>query len=92
MNIPACIIHEPENQYHARSKSGEILSSHMLARFCEMPFKYFATISGQYQEPEKTEYAFGTAAHKLILEGEDAFNAASDPVFREKLYREFCIA
>ena len=76
MTIPACIIHEPEAQYHARSKSGEILSSHMLARFQEMPYKYFATITGIYQEPEKTEYAFGTAAHKLILEGEDAFNSA----------------
>lgn len=76
MNIPACIIHEPESQYHARSKSGEILSSHMLARFCEMPYKYFATISGLYHEPKKQEYAFGAATHKLILEGEDAFNAA----------------
>lgn len=68
------ITHEPEAEYHARSKSGEYLSSHMLARFQEMPYKYFATISGLYQEPEKPEYAFGTAAHKMILEGEEAFN------------------
>ena len=53
MTIPACIIHEPETAYHARSKSGEILSSHMLARFQEMPYKYFATITGIYQEPKK---------------------------------------
>ena len=76
MNIPACIISEPEAEYHARSKSGEYMSSHMLARFQEMPYKYFATISGLYHEPEKQEYAFGSAAHKLILEGEDAFNTA----------------
>lgn len=76
MNIPDCIIHEPEAEYHARSKSGEYLSSHLLGTFRKMPFKYYATISGQYKEPEKAEYAFGSAAHKLILEGREAFNAA----------------
>ena len=75
MKIPECIFHEPEAEYHARSKSGEILSSHMLSRFCEMPYKYYATISGLYHEPEKQEYAFGSAAHKLILEGEEAFSS-----------------
>ena len=70
------IIHEPEEQYHARSKTGEMLSSHMLQRFSFMPYKYWATISGLYQEPDKAEYAFGRAAHKLILEGQEAFDAA----------------
>ena len=68
-----CIIHEPESEYHAQSKSGDILSSHMLARFQEMPYKYFATITGRYKEPDKAEYALGSAAHKLILEGREAF-------------------
>ena len=70
------IIHEPEEQYHARSKTGEMLSSHMLQRFAFMPYKYWATISGIYQEPDKAEHAFGRAAHKLILEGQEAFDAA----------------
>lgn len=72
----AGIIHEPEGVYHARSKSGEILSSHMLQRFAQMPYKYWATVSGLYQEPDKADYEFGRAAHKLILEGQDAFDAA----------------
>ena len=76
MNVLDFIIREPEEAYHARSKSGEYLSSHMLARFREMPFKYHATITGAYQEPERSEYAFGSAAHKLILEGIEAFEAA----------------
>jgi hypothetical protein len=81
------ITHEPEEEYHARSKSGEMLSSHMLARFCEMPYKYHATITGEYQEPGKPEYAFGTAAHKMILEGLSAFNETyivSDGPFNER--------
>lgn len=73
-NIPDCIIHEPEDRYHARSKSGEYLSSHMLATFQEMPYRYYARISGLLHEPKKQEYTFGSAAHKMILEGHDAFN------------------
>ena len=76
MTIPTCIIHEEENAYHARSKSGEYLSSHMLAKFQDMPFKYHAMVTGQLQEPERAEYAFGSAAHKMILEGREAFDAA----------------
>lgn len=70
------VFHEPEAEYHARSKSGEMLSSHMLQRFAQMPYKYWATITGRYEEPDKADYAFGRAAHKLILEGPDAFEAA----------------
>lgn len=73
---PTCIFHESEDVYHSRSKSGDYLSSHMLKTFQQMPYKYYATISGLYQEPEKMEYAIGTAAHKLILEGKEAFDAA----------------
>ena len=72
--IPSCIFHEPEEEYHSRSRSGEYLSSHMLSTFQRMPYKYYARISGFLQEPEKKEYIFGSAAHKMILEGEDAFN------------------
>lgn len=72
--IPDYILHEPEEAYHARSKSGEMLSSHMLAKFQEMPFKYSALIHGLCKEPDKAEYEFGRAAHKMILEGREAFN------------------
>ena len=54
--IPDYILHEPEEAYHARSKSGEMLSSHMLAKFQEMPFKYSALIHGHCKEPYKAEY------------------------------------
>ena len=73
---PTCIFHEPEDVYHSRSKSGDCLSSHMLKTFQQMPYKYYAMISGLYQEPDKAEYAIGTAAHKLILEGKEAFDEA----------------
>ena len=72
--MPFCVHNESEETYHARSKSGEYLSSHMLAVFRKMPYKYKKMISGEYFEPEKDEYIFGSAAHKLILEGQNAFN------------------
>lgn len=75
MNLYPQIIHEPEEQYHARSKSGEQMSSHLLALFRRSPFKYWATVTGQHQDEDKPEYALGRAAHKLILEGMDAFNS-----------------
>ena len=31
------IIHEPADEYHARSRSGEFMSSHLLADFRESP-------------------------------------------------------
>lgn len=67
------LLTEDEATYHSRSKSGEYVSSHMLAVFQKMPYKYKSMISGEFAEPEKMEYAFGTAAHKMILEGHDAF-------------------
>ena len=76
MNLYPQITHEPEEQYHARSKSGEVMSSHLLALFRRSPYKYWATVTGRHQEEDKPEYALGRAAHKLILEGEDAFNEA----------------
>ena len=33
------IIHEPADEYHARSRSGEFMSSHLLADFRESPAK-----------------------------------------------------
>jgi len=69
------ITHEPENVYHARSKSGEVLSSHMLADFRNSPLLYRKKISGMIIEAPNPAYALGSATHKLILEGKEAFNA-----------------
>lgn len=65
---------EPEDIYHSRSKSGEFVSSHLLALFKRSPWKYYQTITGQHSDPDKPEYIIGRAAHKLILEGDAAFN------------------
>ena len=67
---------EPENEYHARSRSGEFLSSHMLAEFRRSPFRYHQKLTGAIADPDKAEYAFGRAAHKMILEGHAAFELA----------------
>lgn len=75
MNIN-CITHEPEGAYHARSRSGEMVSSHLLSLFCRSPWKYYCTIQGLVEQEDKPEYVVGRAAHKLILEGEQAFDEA----------------
>lgn len=64
---------EPDAEYHARIKSGEVLSSHMLSVFRWSPYKYFLKINGQLEEPESPAFAFGRAAHCMILEGEGEF-------------------
>lgn len=68
------LTHESEETYHSRSKNGEMMSSHMLSLFSRSPWKYFQTITGQHSDPDKPEYIVGRAAHKLILEGREAFN------------------
>ena len=40
------IIHEPADEYHARSRSGEYMSSHLLADFRESPALYRRKVSG----------------------------------------------
>lgn len=71
-----CITHEDEKSYHGRSKSGEYVSSHLLQLFTRSPWKYYETISGEHQDEDKPEFAFGRAVHKMILEGQEAFNDA----------------
>jgi hypothetical protein len=70
------LLHESEDEYHSRSKCGEMLSSHMLQLFTRSPRKYAMMIHGVVQFQDKPEYAVGRAAHKLILEGQDAFDLA----------------
>lgn len=76
MNSYNFIIHEPAEDYHARSKSGEYLSSHMLADFRKCPALYHKKLNGEIQESESAAFALGRAAHTLILEGRGAFDDA----------------
>ena len=66
----------PEAEYHEATRRGEYLSSHMLMDFMKCPLTYKQKLDGLITT-ERTEAMFlGAAAHKLILEGEDAFRAA----------------
>lgn len=67
---------EPENEYHAKSKSGEVMSSGMLKKFRQCPAAYHLTVLGGIREKESTAYRFGRAVHKICLEGIPAFNKA----------------
>jgi hypothetical protein len=69
------IIHEPAEQYHAESKAGRYMSSHMLADFRESPALYRKEILGQIEESESPAFALGRAAHCLILEGRTEFDS-----------------
>ncbi len=67
------IIHESAEMYHSRSRSGEFMSSHLLADFRESPALYRRKIAGEVAENESAAFAIGRAAHCLILEGRAAF-------------------
>ena len=69
------ITHEPEEMYHSRSRNGEYMSSHLLADFRNSPLLFHKKIAGLVEEPPSAAFAFGTAAHKLILEGQVAFDS-----------------
>ena len=66
-------LREPEDVYHALSKSGQTVSSHMLAVFRDSPVLYHKMISGEVAFPESDAFRFGRAAHKYLLEGSAAF-------------------
>lgn len=68
------IIHEPADEYHARSKSGEFMSSHLLSDFRDSPLLYHRKVTGVIQDADSPAYAFGRAAHSFILEGEAKFD------------------
>ena len=68
------IIHESAENYHFRSRSGEYMSSHLLADFRESPSLYYKEISGQIDLKESAAFTLGRAAHSLILEGRHAFD------------------
>ena len=64
----------PADEYHAASRSGQYMSSHLLADFRESPELYRRKTSSEIAEAEGPALALGRAAHCLILEGREAFN------------------
>lgn len=71
---PNMITFEPEDTYHAMSKTGKCLSSHMLSDFRRCPLLYKRKIMGLIKEDERPAFLFGRAAHVLILEGKKRFD------------------
>lgn len=86
MNIDDCRKHftfEPEAEYHARSKTGECMSSHMLRKFAESAAGYFKLISEPPEEKKSDAFRFGTAVHCAILEPEkfsERYHVSDGPV------------
>ena len=67
------LIHEPAEAYHART--GEYLSSHLLADFRRCPQLYTRHRQKQASQERQPALVMGQAAHALILEGRAAFDA-----------------
>lgn len=68
------ILSIPAEEYHAESRNGRYMSSHLLADFRESPELYRRKTTGQIEDTESTALAIGHAAHCLILEGRMAFD------------------
>ena len=66
-----CLTFEPAEVYHA--KSGEFLSSHLLADFRKCPLLYHRKRCGLVPSEDRPAYLMGRAAHTVILEGKEAF-------------------
>ena len=64
----------PADEYHAESRNGHYMSSHLLADFRESPELYRRKTNGEIAEAESPALALGRAAHCLILEGRAAFD------------------
>ena len=64
----------PAEEYHAASRSGRYMSSHLLADFRESPELYRRKTCGEIASADTQSLALGRAAHCLILEGRAAFD------------------
>ena len=69
----ACVIREPAEAYQA--KAGEFLTSHLLADFRRCPLLYHKKRLGLVPDEDRPAYLVGRAAHTLILEGRDRYEA-----------------
>ncbi len=67
------LIKEPARVYHAQAK--DYLSSHQLADFRKCPRLYYRKKQGLIPDGDRPAYLVGRAAHTLILEGQQQFNA-----------------
>jgi len=67
------LIREPADAYHA--KAGEYLTSHLLAAFRKCPLFYHQKLFGLVADGDRPAYLVGRAAHTLILEGRDRYEA-----------------
>jgi len=72
--IPCPLIIEPMSEYIARRATH--LTSHQLADFRRCPLLYRRKALGLIPDEDRPAYIVGRAAHKLILEGQDAFSAS----------------
>jgi hypothetical protein len=73
-NIKNIILDVPANEYHAASKAGKFLSSHLLGDFRSCPQLYFKKMQGEVKESESSAFTIGRAAHALILQGKQEFD------------------
>ena len=64
---------EPAEVYHAKAKDN--LSSHQLADYRKCPLLYHRKRLGLIPQKDSTAYLVGRAAHTLILEGRERFEA-----------------
>lgn len=74
MNIKDFILDIPAEEYHAASRAGEFLGSHLLGDFRACPQLYHQKMQGKIAEPESQAFLLGRAAHALILQGRAAFD------------------
>lgn len=87
MNVMDFFIWEDDETYHSQSKCGKVLSSHMLMDFINSPKLYQKKITGAIDEKPRSAFTFGSACHKLILEGKESFDKeylVSDGPLNEK--------
>ena len=73
MNRPAFLIAEPADVYHGKAR--DFLSSHLLADFRKCPELFHRKQLGLIPDKDTPAYLLGRAAHALILEGREAFEA-----------------
>lgn len=67
------LIREGEAEYRAKAKTH--LTSHALADFRRCPLLYWYKVQGLIADEERPAYILGRAAHVLILEGRERFDA-----------------
>lgn len=73
---PAWTCALPEDDYHAASASGNMLSAGMLREFRQCPAHYHSLICGAVKKKDGDSLRFGRAVHKMFLEGAAAFYAS----------------